>query len=118
MQIANVDLSQVGDLSVQAASVGTTADRILEYLRRGSRVLSYRNLVDDRITGEPEAIPNTWFTDGSWLWHQELVVYASEHDLGVPEGLLAAMQANDFRVPNVAAPELDEGVRIVTSRSR
>jgi hypothetical protein len=73
--------------------------RILIYLRNGA-VFENRPGTT-RCLLCPSDLPQRDLTDGVWLWPEGLAHYVEKHNVRVPDGMVAQMDALQFRVPKV-----------------
>jgi hypothetical protein len=108
-----LNLDHVGGLADMLAAAGgsVTKDALLEYLRNGHLVMSARGRREDRVDTSQPAIPMAFFTDGSWVWDMETIVYVDRYDMPVPVGFVQGF-VSERSVPGpISDSEMHNAVR-------
>ncbi|WUH98134.1 hypothetical protein OHR68_32220 [Spirillospora sp. NBC_00431] len=79
-------------------------EAVLRYLREGPLVYdSRRRFADGYAPDKPSVVPDTYQTDGTWVWMGGVPFSLEHHDIPPEPDLLRHMRDNDFQVPPVDA---------------
>jgi hypothetical protein len=95
-------------------------NRIVDYLRTGTGLWSEMGAEPDVLDPEGSALPGagSLFTDGTWLWRDDLPYYVAKYHVALPPEFLAharrlgyaASRVPDARVHEIATQDL--GMRL------
>lgn len=84
------------------------ADRVVDYLRAGHRLLDFMDISNDlfdssrQVLGGPSVL-----TDGDWMWRDDLAYYVQRHRVTPPGEFLDLMRRRHYIMPVVADEVLD-----------
>ncbi|MEU3446808.1 HD domain-containing protein [Streptomyces thermolilacinus] len=92
-----------GSIRDAVRSVGEPDEaRLVAYLDAGHVLLDVMEGGRDVLTGEPHrhsAGCSSLYTDGAWLWRQDLPHYVETHHVRLPDAFLDHVRALDHRMP-------------------
>lgn len=71
---------------------GLEALDVIRYLSEAVVLRSARLPVHDDFDGTV-SIPDMWYSDGTYVWHQKLSYYVDEHNLGLPDEFVQHIKA-------------------------
>jgi hypothetical protein len=87
-------------------------DAALRYLHEGSVVYdSRRPFVDGFSPDKPQNVPDSYQTDGTWIWRGGVAHHLEHHDIAPEPDLLQHMRNNNFQVPPVDATTYEKAKR-------
>lgn len=76
--------------------------RVLQYLERQAAVLVGSGLGPDIFSGGTEAdVPESYHTDGTWVWHASVPHYLRKYGTPPEQPFLAHIRAQEFQPPYV-----------------
>ncbi|MGJ7905397.1 glycohydrolase toxin TNT-related protein [Actinopolyspora sp. H202] len=74
------------------------SEPLRRYLENAPIVLAAEYNIADRLDpNRPEAIPDSWHSDGSWVWPTEVPYYLSQYGVPPQPELLQHIRSNGFR---------------------
>ncbi|MEC3974643.1 TNT domain-containing protein [Amycolatopsis sp. H20-H5] len=75
---------------------------VLQYLEREPSVLTGEGLGEDIFAAGPEAdVPESYHTDGTWIWHASVPHYLRKYGIPPEPDLVAHIRAAQFQPPYV-----------------
>jgi hypothetical protein len=84
-------------------SAGPDESRILDYLRNGTAIWSEMSAGPDVL--DPDAPDLTGvgslFTDGTWLWREDLPYYVAKHHVSLPDEFVEHTRDLNYETPPV-----------------
>ncbi|GAA1858499.1 hypothetical protein GCM10009736_26890 [Actinomadura bangladeshensis] len=87
-------------------------DAVLDYLRRGLTVHdSGRFFADGFDPARPQRVPDSYHTDGTWVWRGGTVHHLDHHGIPPEPGLLRHIRGNRFRLPPLGPDDRERGKR-------
>ncbi|SFT81767.1 Protein of unknown function [Actinopolyspora lacussalsi subsp. righensis] len=79
------------------------SEPLRRYLENAPIVLAAEYNIADRLDpNRPEAIPDSWHSDGSWVWPTEVPYYLSQYGVPPQPELLQHIRSNGFRFGELA----------------
>lgn len=84
-------------------------ERIVGYLRSGHMLAAVMEGMHDIIDGTPFAEGSgcsSLYTDGVWVWRQDLPHYVERYHVQVPDDFVRHLVEADFQVPDLSPQEL------------
>ncbi|MFG2312359.1 hypothetical protein ACGFS9_27375 [Streptomyces sp. NPDC048566] len=85
-------------------------EKIVAYLRAGAGVWSEMSAGPDVLDFEAPELSGigSLFTDGRWLWRQDLAYYLAKYHLSLDPDFIQHVRNSDYRVPAVPEERLRE----------
>jgi hypothetical protein len=84
---------------------------ILEYLKRG-KVLAYymgwARSKHPKTKGKYMPDCDTTLTDGTWIYHGDVIVYLEWHDVPLDINFIAHIRAQNYTMPTISKEEFDK----------
>ena len=76
-------------------------DKILGYLKNGMCYVATSHWIKDVFDPEKSVFDGTHYTDGKFEWTDSLIYYVENYHLRLDEGFAAAIEKNNFKVPQI-----------------
>jgi hypothetical protein len=108
MRRVRLNIDSSGELARQLEGASISHDDVCSYLKSHPVVLSARGQLPDRICASGTPIPIAFYTDGEWIWSDELAEYVCRYDLGLPDEFLAGIADNGARIKDVSTDQQQE----------
>ncbi|MFE2826346.1 hypothetical protein [Streptomyces sp. NPDC059271] len=85
-------------------------EKIVAYLRGGTGIWSEMSAGPDVLDPEAPTLPGigSLFTDGTWLWRQDLPYYVAKYHISLPSDFIAHVRNAEYRIPQVPEQRLME----------
>jgi hypothetical protein len=84
-------------------SAGPDESRILDYLRNGTAIWSEMSAGPDVLDPDAPDLPGvgSLFTDGTWLWREDLPYYVAKYHVSLPDEFVAHTRDLNYETPPV-----------------
>ena len=93
-------------------------DDVLKYLENAPVVLAARGYGPDLLQPDAEPdVPQTFHTDGTWVWSGAVAHYFRKHGVNPVPQLVQHIHDNGYQVPPVADDAQDAATRIATGEA-
>ncbi|MBQ9519810.1 MAG: hypothetical protein IJR59_07950 [Firmicutes bacterium] len=76
-------------------------DKILDYLKNSVCYVATSHRIEDVFDPEKTVFDGTHYTDGKFEWTDSLIYYVENYHLRLDEGFAAAIEKNNFKVPQI-----------------
>ncbi len=89
--------------------------RLADYLDRAPVILATGNFDPDRLdpSGAP-AVPQTFHTDGNWVWPGAVGYYLRQHNVPPQADLIEHIRGRGFQIPDLDEQARERAVALVT----
>jgi hypothetical protein len=100
------DKARQGVLSTRSAASSNA--KILEYLRKGIRLITIPGIVKDLLSDDNSILGSAHvLTDGKWAWTINVNYYDEHYNLQLPKEFLENMEVNSWTIPDKESIELE-----------
>ncbi|MFH8487918.1 hypothetical protein [Streptomyces longisporoflavus] len=83
-------------------------DRVLSYLRSGTGIWSEMSAGPDVLNPDAPLLSGigSLYTDGEWLWREDLAYYVETHHIDLPAEFLSRIRSFDYMPPEIEKSRL------------
>ena len=106
MKRIRVRLESQGVLPAQLLGSPITVADVCAYLKGHPVVLAARLMIPDRVSPSGRSIPVCFYTDGNWIWSDELAEYVCRYEMGLPTDFLDELAASSAEIRTVSQQDL------------
>lgn len=94
-------------------------DRVLDYLEQAPVVTTAPGYDTDRMSpDDTPSVPQTFHTDGHWIWSGAVPYYLRRHTIPPEQELIAHMRGLGFRLPEVNHRSREAAASLVSGQAR